>query len=71
MNKAITDYTQALKINYEDAATYYKRGITYYKQGKINKAIQDFKKVTKLYSEQGDTVEQKLVLERLKQLQQD
>ncbi|NET62626.1 MAG: tetratricopeptide repeat protein [Symploca sp. SIO2E6] len=71
LDKAITDFTQALEINPEDADVYYNRGIAYSKLVDKQKGIQDFQKAAKLYAERGDTANQQEVLELLKQLQQD
>lgn len=47
-NKAITDYTEALKINPKYADAYYNRGNAYVKKGLHDKAIEDFNKAIEL-----------------------
>jgi Tfp pilus assembly protein PilF len=46
--KAITDYTQALKLNPDDAEAYTNRGVVYADQGKYSEAIADYTQALKL-----------------------
>jgi len=71
LDLAIADYNQALKFNPELSEAYANRGIAYSKLGNKQKAIKDFKKAAKLFTAQGNTTNQKIILELLKQLQQD
>ena len=42
IDKAIADYTTAIKMNPEQGKVYKKRGAAYYRKGVINKAIADY-----------------------------
>jgi len=66
LDKAIADFTQALKINPEYAEAYIIPGIAYFKLGDQQKTIQDFKKAAELYAEQGNTAKQQQILDLLK-----
>ncbi len=46
--KAIDDYTKAIKLNPQDAAAYYNRGIAYDDLGEYQKAIDDYTKAIEL-----------------------
>jgi len=71
LDLAIADFNLALQFNPEDADAYFMRGSTYFDLGNKQKTIQDLKKAAKLHAEQGDTANQKQVLEALKELQKD
>ena len=42
IDKAIADYTEAIRLNPKDAKAYYNRGLVYVKKGDHDKAIADF-----------------------------
>jgi len=41
-DKAIEDYTEAIRINPKDADTYINRGVAWGEKGELDKAIEDF-----------------------------
>lgn len=45
---SISQYSQALKLNYSNADLYYQRGLAYYQIGDYEKAIADYSQVIKL-----------------------
>jgi len=47
-DKAIADYTQAIKINPKNAIAYTNRGAVYYSKGALDRAIADFDEAIKL-----------------------
>ena len=47
-DKAIFDYTEAIKRKPEHADFYYSRGLAYNKMGKSDKAISDYTKAIEL-----------------------
>jgi uncharacterized membrane protein YjgN (DUF898 family)/Tfp pilus assembly protein PilF len=48
LNRALKDYTEAIRINSENADAYYNRGIIRVKMKKYHMAVQDFQKVVTL-----------------------
>ncbi|WP_319421412.1 tetratricopeptide repeat protein [Pleurocapsa sp. FMAR1] len=52
--KAIEEYTQAIKIDAEYAQAYLNRGILYTDMGSKKAAVEDLRQAAKLYFEQGD-----------------
>ncbi len=52
--KAIEEYTKAIKIDAEYAEAYSNRGILYTEMGSKKAAVEDLRKAAKLYFEQGD-----------------
>jgi regulator of sirC expression with transglutaminase-like and TPR domain len=68
MRLALDDFTQALKLdpNQADALSY--RGLGYQKLGEIDKAIEDFRNYLKLEKEAPDADE---VRQRLAQLERE
>lgn len=55
ISSAIEDYTQAIKVNPENAKFYYNRGIVNKKKGKLEKAIKDLERASNIFLKQGDT----------------
>jgi tetratricopeptide (TPR) repeat protein len=45
---AITNYNQALQLNYNDSDIYYKRGLAYYQTGNYQEAIADYSQAIQL-----------------------
>ena len=50
-DRAIADYTEAIRINPNDATAYNNRGVAYEKKGDKTKAEKDFARVKQLGSE--------------------
>jgi len=48
LDKAIAEFSKAIKINPRDANAYYNRGITYYYKGQYDQAISDFNKALEI-----------------------
>ncbi|MER3447202.1 MAG: hypothetical protein C4291_10325 [Candidatus Dadabacteria bacterium] len=48
LDKAIAEFSEAIKINPRDANAYYNRGIAYYYKGQYDQAISDFNKVLEI-----------------------
>ena len=67
---AISDYSEAIRIdpNYTDA--YYNRGNTYELLNENSKAIADFKNAALLYKKNGDTAWFNKASERIRNLEQ-
>jgi len=53
-DQAISDYTQALRIEPQNAYTYYNRGISRDRAGHYNEAIHDFTKAINVHPENAD-----------------
>lgn len=51
---AIADYTEAIHKNQDYAQAYHKRGVLYLESGAKQKAVDDLRKASLLYFEQGD-----------------
>jgi tetratricopeptide (TPR) repeat protein len=66
---AITDYSQAIKINSNDLYAYYNRGITRSDLGNKQGAISDFKVVEELSRKQGNMEFYQLALKLIKKYQ--
>ena len=47
-SKEIEDYTEAIRLNPDDAEAYYNRGLAYYEQGNLDKAIADYDEAIRL-----------------------
>lgn len=65
-DKAIADYSQAIKLNPKYTVAYYNRGYTYYNKGEFDKAIADFNQAIELdikytiaYNNRGDVYNNK------------
>ena len=54
-DKAISDYTEAIKLKPKHADIYYSRGLASYKMGQFEEAISDFTEAIKLKSIAADT----------------
>lgn len=67
--EAIIDYTQAIKVNYNDADAYFQRGNVYYHQGNKQKANEDFQKAADLYQKAGKLAEHKKAREKILDLE--
>ena len=50
-DKAIENYTEAIRLTPESVETYYNRGIAYGKKGEMDKAIEDFTEAIRLNPE--------------------
>ena len=46
--KAIADYTEAIRLDPKDAKAYYNRGVAYGEKGERDKAIADFTEAIRL-----------------------
>lgn len=66
--RAITDFNAAILLDHSYAEAYFNRGIVYSDLGKKQTAIEDYQKAEKLFSERGDTANQKLVLEQIEKI---
>ena len=66
--KAIEDYTQAIRINPNNVIAYRNRGEARFNLGDIQGAIQDLRKAASLYQAQGKTYDYKVVQRRIIQL---
>ena len=47
-DKAIADYTEAIRLNPKDADAYYNRGLAYWNKGKFDKAIAEYTEAIRL-----------------------
>jgi tetratricopeptide (TPR) repeat protein len=68
--QALSDYTQAIKLDEEMAGAYANRGVTRAVIGNPESAIADLEKAAKLYQEQGNQQRYQIVQQRLEQLQE-
>lgn len=66
--RAITDFNAAILLNKSYAEAYFNRCIVYYDLDRKQTAIEDCQKAEKLFSERGDTGNQKLVLEQIEKI---
>ena len=66
---AIADYTEAIKINPENAEIYNKRGDIFYELEDKEAAITDFQKATEIYQQQGKLTEHKQAREKILDLE--
>ena len=64
----IADYDQALRLNPDYAHAYYNRGIAKSGLGDKQGAISDYKKVAKLFQQQGNTKNYNLAASAVKRL---
>jgi len=67
--EAMTDYTQSLQLNPDNAAAYYNRGEVRSKLGDKNGAIADLKKAVDIFQSQGEQDNYQDALNHLKKLQ--
>lgn len=66
---AITDYTQAIRINSQYIYAYANRGASYQSLGKKQEALEDLQKAAKLFEDKGDTVNRQRILAQIDKFQ--
>jgi tetratricopeptide (TPR) repeat protein len=68
--RAIADFNEAIRLNPNNAGTYYNRGIVRDKLADKQGAIDDFQKAANLYQQQGNSELYKNSQDRIRELQQ-
>jgi tetratricopeptide (TPR) repeat protein len=51
--KALSDYTESIKLNPQLAEAFHNRGLTYYQLGQRSQAVKELQQAAELFSSQG------------------
>ncbi|TRU23288.1 MAG: tetratricopeptide repeat protein, partial [Microcystis aeruginosa Ma_MB_S_20031200_S102D] len=65
---ALSDFNQAININFRDAEAYANRGVLYYSRQEREKAIRDLRQAAELFRQQGNAALYEKIMEFLRQL---